>query len=106
LTCLAWEALPVAYITTNIALGIICPHMPCHYAKVGIPSGGAASCVCYISVLFQHIYIYIYIYRNHYLCMYLFCSWFINLKRAGRILLLVNTFCKIVWYFYQFSLIA
>jgi hypothetical protein len=42
LTCLAWEALPVAYATTSIALGIIWPHKPRHYAKVGIPSGGLA----------------------------------------------------------------
>ena len=40
LTCLAWEALPVAYANTSIALGIIWPHKPHHYAKVGIPSGG------------------------------------------------------------------
>jgi hypothetical protein len=40
LTCLVWEALPVAYATTSIALGIIWPHKPRHYAKVGIPSGG------------------------------------------------------------------
>jgi len=40
LTCLAWEALPVAYAITSIALGIIWPHKPRHYAKVGIPSGG------------------------------------------------------------------
>jgi hypothetical protein len=40
LTCLAWETLSVAYATTSIALGIIWPHKPRHYAKVGIPSGG------------------------------------------------------------------
>jgi len=40
LTCLAWEALPVAYAITSIAFGIIWPHKPCHYTKVGIPSGG------------------------------------------------------------------
>jgi hypothetical protein len=40
LTCLAWEALPVAYATASIALGFIWPHKPRHYAKVGIPSGG------------------------------------------------------------------
>jgi hypothetical protein len=40
LTCLAWEALPVAYATASIALGIIRPHKPHHYVKVGIPSGG------------------------------------------------------------------
>jgi hypothetical protein len=39
LTCLAWEALPVAFATTSIALGIIWPHKPRHYAKVWIPSG-------------------------------------------------------------------
>ena len=39
LTCLAWEALPVAYATTSIALGIIWPHKPHYYAKIGIPSG-------------------------------------------------------------------
>jgi hypothetical protein len=37
LTCLAWEALPVAYATASIALGIIWPHKPRHYAKVGTP---------------------------------------------------------------------
>jgi hypothetical protein len=40
LTCLAWEALPVAYATASIALGITWPHKPHHYVKVGIPSGG------------------------------------------------------------------
>jgi hypothetical protein len=40
LTCLAWEALPVAYATASIALGIMWPHKPHHYVKVGIPSGG------------------------------------------------------------------
>jgi hypothetical protein len=62
LTCLAWEALPVAYATTSVALGIIWPHKPRYCAKVGIPSGGAASSMCFTSVLFQHIY------RNHCLC--------------------------------------
>jgi hypothetical protein len=32
LTCLAWEALPVAYATASIALGIMWPHKPHHYA--------------------------------------------------------------------------
>jgi hypothetical protein len=41
LTCLAWEALPVAYATTSIALEIMWPHKPHHYVKVGIPSGGS-----------------------------------------------------------------
>jgi hypothetical protein len=41
LTCLAWEALPVAYATTRIALGTMWPHKPHHYVKVGIPSGGS-----------------------------------------------------------------
>jgi hypothetical protein len=40
LTCLAWEALPVAHATASIALEIIWPHKPRHYAKVGTPSGG------------------------------------------------------------------
>jgi hypothetical protein len=40
LTCLAWEALPVAYATASIALRIIWPRKPHHYVKVGIPSGG------------------------------------------------------------------
>jgi len=62
LTCLAWEALPVAYATTSVALGIIWPHKPRYCAKVGIPSEGAASSMCFTSVLFQHIY------RNRYLC--------------------------------------
>jgi hypothetical protein len=43
LTCLAWEALPVAYATASIALGIMWPHKPHHYVKLRIPSGG-----CYI----------------------------------------------------------
>jgi len=34
LTCLAMEALPVAYATANIALEIMRPHKPHHYAKV------------------------------------------------------------------------
>jgi hypothetical protein len=38
LTCLAWEALPVAYATASIALGIMWPHKPHLYVKVGIPS--------------------------------------------------------------------
>jgi hypothetical protein len=40
LTCLAWEALPVAYATASIALGFMWPRKPHHYVKVGIPSGG------------------------------------------------------------------
>jgi len=40
LTCLAWEALPVAYATASIALRIMWPHKPHHYVKVGTPSGG------------------------------------------------------------------
>ena len=40
LTCLAWEALPVAYATASIALRIMWRHKPHHYVKVGIPSGG------------------------------------------------------------------
>jgi hypothetical protein len=40
LTCLVWEALPVAYATASIALGIMWPHKPHHYVKLGIPSGG------------------------------------------------------------------
>jgi hypothetical protein len=40
LTCLAWEALPVAYTTASLALGIMWPRKPRHYVKVGIPSGG------------------------------------------------------------------
>jgi hypothetical protein len=40
LTSLAWEALPIAYATASIALGIMWPHKPHHYVKVGIPSGG------------------------------------------------------------------
>ena len=41
LICLVLEALPVAYATASIALGIIWPYKPRHYVKVGIPSGGA-----------------------------------------------------------------
>ena len=40
LTCLAWEALPVASANASVALGFIWPHKPLHYVKVGIPSGG------------------------------------------------------------------
>jgi hypothetical protein len=36
LTCLAWEALTVAYATASIAVGIMWPHKPHHYVKVGI----------------------------------------------------------------------
>ena len=39
LTCLAWEALPVAYTTASIALWTIQPHKSNHYTKVGIRSG-------------------------------------------------------------------
>jgi hypothetical protein len=39
LTCLACEARPVAYATASRALGIMWPHKPHHYIKVGIPSG-------------------------------------------------------------------
>jgi hypothetical protein len=39
LTCLAWEALPVAYANASIALGIMWPHKPHHYVKVGIQVG-------------------------------------------------------------------
>ena len=38
LTYLAWEALPVAYATASIALGLIWPLIPLHY-RVGITSG-------------------------------------------------------------------
>jgi len=38
LTCLAWEALPVAYATASIALRIMWPHKPHHYVKVGTPN--------------------------------------------------------------------
>jgi hypothetical protein len=40
LTFLTWETLTVAYTTSSIALGIMWPHKPHHYVKVGIPSGG------------------------------------------------------------------
>jgi hypothetical protein len=40
LTCLAWEALPVAYATASIALGFMWLRKPLHYVKVGISSGG------------------------------------------------------------------
>jgi hypothetical protein len=43
LTCLAWEALPVAYATASIALGIMWPRKPHHYVKVAIPSGGPSA---------------------------------------------------------------
>jgi hypothetical protein len=46
LTCVAWEALPVAYATASIALGIMWPHKPHHYVKVGIPSGGGGGLKC------------------------------------------------------------
>jgi hypothetical protein len=36
LTCLAWEALPVAFTTASIALGIMWPYKPHHYIKLGI----------------------------------------------------------------------
>ena len=40
LTCLVWEALPVAYATASIALGFVWPRKLLHYVKVGIPSRG------------------------------------------------------------------
>jgi hypothetical protein len=43
LNCQAWGALPVAYATASIALGIVWPHKPHHYVKVGIPSRGTIS---------------------------------------------------------------
>jgi hypothetical protein len=46
LTCLAWEALPFAYVTASIALGIMWPHKPHRYVKVGIPWGGGGGRVC------------------------------------------------------------
>jgi hypothetical protein len=36
---MAWEALPVAYAITSIALGIKWPHKPHHYTTAGIASG-------------------------------------------------------------------
>ena len=36
LTCLAREALQVAYATASIALGFMSPRKPLHYVKVGI----------------------------------------------------------------------
>jgi hypothetical protein len=50
LTCQAWEALPVAYTTASIALGIMWPHKPHHYIKVGIPSGGSSISRCKLTV--------------------------------------------------------
>ena len=49
LTCLAWEALPVACITTSIALMIIWLHKLHYYTKVGMPSGG---CIIIVSVIY------------------------------------------------------
>jgi hypothetical protein len=46
LTCLTWEARPVAYATASIALGIMWPHKPHPYVKVGIPSGDIIFLVC------------------------------------------------------------
>jgi len=40
LTCLAWEALPVAYANASVALRIMWPHKTHHYVKLGTPSGG------------------------------------------------------------------
>jgi hypothetical protein len=56
LTCLA--ALPVAYATASIALGIMLPHKPHHYVKVGMPSGGRCNItqciyVCEMLYMFQ-----------------------------------------------------
>ena len=39
LTCLVWEALPLAYTTASIALGVIWPHKPHHCAKAGYLQG-------------------------------------------------------------------
>jgi hypothetical protein len=33
LTCLAWEAIPVAYATSSIALGFTLPHIPSTTSK-------------------------------------------------------------------------
>jgi len=44
LTCLVWEALPVAYAISSIALRITWAHKPHHYVKVGTPSGGHTVC--------------------------------------------------------------
>ena len=56
LTCLALEALPVAYATASIALRIMWPHKPHHYVKVGIPSGGMLSGTLWItSLLFYSV---------------------------------------------------
>jgi hypothetical protein len=43
LTCPAWEALPVANATASIALGIMWPHKPHHYVKVGISGSSISS---------------------------------------------------------------
>jgi hypothetical protein len=51
LTCLAWEALPVAHATASIALGIMWPHKPNNYVKVRIPSGGT---LLYWRILINH----------------------------------------------------
>jgi hypothetical protein len=40
LTCLVWEAPPVAYATASITLRIMWPHKPHHYVKVGALSRG------------------------------------------------------------------
>jgi hypothetical protein len=65
LTCLACEALPVAYATASIALGIMWPHKPHHYVKVGIPWGGGRICITLwkeylrIEELFKYIAIFV-----------------------------------------------
>jgi hypothetical protein len=56
LTCLAWEALPVAYATASIALGIMWPHKPHHYVKVLIPSGGRGVTLNYCDEIFYSVF--------------------------------------------------
>jgi hypothetical protein len=40
LTCLAWEALPVAYAIASIDLGIMWLHKPHHYVNIRDTFGG------------------------------------------------------------------
>jgi hypothetical protein len=57
LTCLAWKTLPVAYATTSIALEIIWPHKPRHYAKVGIPSGSVTTIYTCYQIQLRIVYV-------------------------------------------------
>ena len=77
LTCLAWEALPLAYATASIALRIIWPHKPHHFTKVGgsfntLPSGHTEMRDCHLMHCWRVTHFYVFLTRRR---AHVFVSW-------------------------------